>query len=255
MNMFRNLLIFLVILNITGCASSSIENNSTVNQDTPAQKLFKQAEEALKEKQYKTAAKLFDEVERQHPYSDYANRAQLLSGEAFYLNQNYDDAVMALDRYLELHPGSSDIDYAYYLKALCFYEQISDVERDQAATTKAKEALKEVYMRFPNTEYANEARLKYDLTIDHLAGKEMTIGRYYLNRNEYIGAMNRFNAVIQDYQTTSQTPEALYRLVEIYTALHLNKDAIRTAAVLGNNFPNSKWYKLTYELIEKEDIL
>ncbi len=251
---FRILSIFIVGLTVVACSSSPQETKPIIANDKSAEELFKEANDAMDTKSYATAAKLFDEVERLHPYSDYANKAQLLAGEAFYQNQDYDDAVFALDRFLELHPGSSEIPYAYYLKALCYYEQISDVERDQETTILAKNALQQVYMRFPNTSYANDARLKYDLTLDHLAGKEMTIGRYYLNRNEYIGAMNRFSAVIDNFQTSSHTPEALYRLTEVYLVLDLKDDAKKTAAVLGHNFPDSQWYSMAYDLIKDEGL-
>ncbi len=247
-------ILFVCIFSLSLMACSSTETTIEKKPETPAKTLFDNAQKAMESGEYKTAAKLFDEVERQHPYSDYADKAQLLAGEAFYENQDYDNAVFALDRFLQLHPGSEEIPYAYYLKALCFYEQISDTERDQATTRMAKDALQQVYMRFPNTTYANDARLKYDLTLDHLAGKEMTIGRYYLNRNEFIGAMNRFNSVVKEYQTSSHTPEALYRLVEIYIVLDLHDDAVKAGAVLGHNFPNSQWYKMAYDKIKAEGI-
>ncbi len=251
--MLKLLLIGFFSVFLISC-SSSPKDELVNNKDAPARELFTKAENALEARQYKTAAKLFDEVERLYPYSEYANKAQLLAGEASYQDQEYDDAILALDRFLELHPGSSEVPYAYYLKALCYYEQISDIERDQNATTNAREALKEVYMRFPTSLYANDAKLKYDLTQDHLAGKEMNVGRYYLNRNEYIGAMNRFNVVVDTYQTSSHTPEALYRLVEIYIALKMHDDALKTAAVLGHNFSNSQWYKMAYDMIKAKGL-
>ncbi len=254
--MLKVLFVSLFSLIIASCSASNSTKDVeiTPQKEASAEELFNKANDAMDSGSYKTAARLYDEIERLYPYSDYANQAQLLAGEAFYKNTDYDEAVLSLDRFLELHPGSPDIPYAYYLKALCFYEQISDTERDQETTIMARNALQEIYMRFPNTTYANDAKLKYDLTLDHLAGKEMTIGRYYLNRNEYIGAMNRFNVVINTYQTSSHTPEALYRLVETYLALNLNNDAVKTAAVLGHNFPENKWYKMAYDLIKAEGL-
>ena len=248
----RNFMILLSVLLIYGC--SSTKDIETEAQESPAKDLYEEANVAFEKGSYKYAAGKFDDLERLHPYSEYASTAQLMAGYSYYNAQEYDDAVLALDRFIQLHPGSSDIAQAYYLKALSYYEQISDVERDQATTGLAQASLREVYMRFPNTSYANEARLKYDLTMDHLAGKEMTIGRYYLKRYEYVAAMNRFKTVIDKFQTSSHTPEALYRLIEIYITLRLNDEALKTGVILGYNFPNNKWYKDAHELLHRKGI-
>jgi outer membrane protein assembly factor BamD len=160
--------------------------------------------------------------------------------------------VLALDRFIELHPGSEDVDYAYYLKALCFYEQITDVARDQAMTTEALNALDTLVRRFPDSKYTRDATLKRDLTLDHLAGKEMEIGRYYLNRKQVNAAIGRFTSVVRDYQTTTHVPEALYRLVEAYMTLGLHDQAVRVAAVLGYNYPGNKWYQDAYDILDDE---
>jgi len=162
----------------------------------------------------------------------------------------YDDAIAALDRFIELHPGSDKVDYAYYLKALCFYEQISDVRRDQAMSKDALEALETVTNRFPDSKYARDAKYKRDLVQDHLAGQEMEIGRYYQGRKQYQSAMNRFLAVVKEYQTTTHVAEALHRLVECYTALGLKDEATHVAAVLGHNYPGSEWYQDSYALLD-----
>ena len=198
------------------------------------------------------AAKEFEEVDRQHPYSVWATKAQIMAAFTYYQSNKYDDAIIALDRFIQLHPGHRDIPYAYYLKGLCYYEQISDVGRDQRMTQQALDALSDVAKRFPDTPYARDARLKVELTIDHLAGKEMDIGRYYEKQHQYVGAINRFRTVIERYQTTTHVPEALHRLVECYLALGVKSEAKETAAVLGFNFPGSDWYQDSYYLVTGE---
>lgn len=218
--------------------------------ERPVGELYNEAVDQLEAGNYTAAAKAFDEVERQHPYSKWATKAQLMSAYAYYEDAKYDDAIVALDRFIQLHPGSSDVPYAYYLKALCYYEQISDVGRDQRMTRLANQALNEVITRFPNTEYARDARLKIDLTRDHLAGKEMEVGRYYLKAENYLAAINRFRKVVDEYQETTHVPEALYRLTEAYTLLGLKEEARKAAAVLGHNYPGSEWYDDAYDLAE-----
>jgi outer membrane protein assembly factor BamD len=173
-----------------------------------------------------------------------------MSAYASYKNGKYDEAEVALDRFIELHPGNKDIDYALYLKALCFYEQIGDVARDQAITKQALDAFDTLIRRFPESRYSRDAGIKRDLTLDHLAGKEMEIGRYYLHRNELNAAVNRFLTVVKDYQTTTHTPEALERLVECYMTLGLRDQATKVAAVLGYNYPGSKWYESAFKLLD-----
>jgi outer membrane protein assembly factor BamD len=218
------------------------------------QDLYNAAMDAAEAGEHKEAARLFDEVERQHPYSVWATKAQLMSGFVQYMANQYDEAVLQLNRFIELHPGNRDVAYASYLKALCYYEQISDVGRDQQMTERALGALTEVVRRYPDSQYARDARLKIDLTRDHLAGKEMAVGRYYLKRGNYIAAINRFKRVINDYQTTSHVPEALHRLVESYTAIGLHDEARRAASVLGHNYPGSDWYADSYSLATGIDV-
>ena len=212
--------------------------------------IYNKAVDQLEQREYVIAAELFDEVERQHPYSVWATKAQLMAGFAHYQANAYAEAIIALDRFIQLHPGNRDIAYAYYLKALCYYEQISDVARDQKATENALGMLQEVLRRFPKSNYARDARLKIDLTRDHLAGKEMAVGRYYLEREHYLAAINRFRRVVVQYETTTHVPEALHRLVEAYTALGIVEEARKSAAVLGHNYPGSEWYSDSYSLAE-----
>ncbi|HSR71163.1 MAG TPA: outer membrane protein assembly factor BamD, partial [Kiloniellales bacterium] len=188
-------------------------------------------------------------------YSVWATQAQLMAAYAHYLNNTYDEAINALDRFIELHPGHRDVAYAYYLRAISHYEQISDVGRDQRQTRLALEGLEEVVRRFPDSRYARDAAFKLDLARDHLAGKHMTVGRFYQEKGEYLAAINRFRLVIRDYQTTTHVPEALHRLVECYLALGVSDEAQATAAVLGYNYPGNPWYADSYTLLTGVDLL
>lgn len=229
--------------------TASKKEDSSKDKTESVEKLYNDAAARLDNGEYYEAAKAFDEVDRQYPYSQWAARAQLMSGFAHYKNLKYDEAIIALNRYIELHPGDADVSYAYYLKALCSYEQITDVRRDQRTTQEALEALRQVVQRFPDSRYAKDALLKIDLTTDHLAGKQMEIGRYYQKRREYQAAINRFQRVVEQFQTTTHVPEALHRLTESYLSLGLAEEARRTAAILGHNYPESSWYKDTYKLM------
>ena len=231
---------------LTACSSTSDEPDYV---ERPAEQIYQEAEAAMRDERFRTAAKLFDEVERQHPYSEWATKAQIMSAYAHYEDLKYDDAILALDRYIQLHPGSQDVAYAYYLRALSYYEQITDVRRDQRMTSRALDALSEVMRRFPDTAYARDARIKIDLTNDHLAGKEMEVGRFYQRQGQQTAAIGRFRTVIESYQTTSHVPEALHRLVECYLALGITDEAKTAAAVLGHNFPGSEWYTDSYALL------
>jgi outer membrane protein assembly factor BamD len=220
--------------------------------EKPVDDLYNKAMDAMVEENYAAAAKTFDEVDAQHPYSVWATKSQLMQIYANFQSGNYNDAVLAADRYIQLHPGNRDVAYAYYMKAVSFYMQIVDVGRDQKLTELALKALDEVVRRFPDTKYAQDAKLKLDFTRDHLAGKEMEIGRYYLKRQEYLAAMNRFKRVVDNYQTTTHVPEALERLVETNLALGLTNEARENAAVLGYNYPGSQWYSDAYTLVTGE---
>ena len=230
---------------LTACASTE----ETPYVERPVETIYSEAAAAMDQERFKEAARLFDEVERQHPYSQWATRAQLMSAFAHYQALQYDDAIIALDRFIQLHPGSEDIAYAYYMKGLCYYEQITDVGRDQRVTQQALDALGELTRRFPESPYSRDAALKIDLTNDHLAGKEMEIGRYYLRQGYQNAAIGRFRTVIEKYQTTSHVPEALHRLTEAYLALGVVDEAQAAAAVLGHNFPGSEWYVDSYALL------
>lgn len=251
MTYFRNFALFALVpvLALTACTSKK-DKIDPLTVERPADQIFKEAQDADQKGEYTKATTLYSEVERQHPYSDFATQSQIRQAEVAYDNLKYDDAIIAIDRFVELHPGHPNVDHAYYLKAMCYYEQITDVRRDQAMTQNALDALDTVINRFPDSKYAREATFKKDLVIDHLAGKEMDVGRYYQQREEYNAAINRFNNVVKNYQTTTHVPEALHRLVESYTALNLKDEATRVAAVLGHNYPGSQWYKDSYDLLD-----
>ena len=237
--------LMLAVVGLAGCAKKELNY-----QDATVSDLYYLGRDYMWKKQYKLAAAAYDEVERQHPYSVWARRAELMSAYAHYLGNEYDDAILATERYLQLHPGSADAVYARYLKAICYYEQITDVGRDQKVTQQALDALNEVVLRHPGTEYATDAKLKLDLTRDHLAGKEMSVGRYYLKRHKPLAAIGRFRKVVEDYQTTTHVPEALERLTEAYLMLGVVHEAQASAAVLGANYPSSDWYKDAYTLLQ-----
>ncbi len=242
--------VLLLALAVTACSSDGPPEYV----EQPVDELYNGAMNALEAGEYREAARLFDEVERQHPYSEWAAKAQLMAAYAFYQENAYDEAINALDRFIELHPGSPDVSYAYYLKAVSYYEQISDVRRDQSMTRSALNSLEELARRFPNSKYTRDAELKIDLTLDHLAGKHMSIGRYYQGEREYLAAINRFRTVIERFQTTTHVPEALHRLVESYMALGIVDEAKATAAVLGHNFPGSEWYIDSYALLTGDNL-
>ena len=234
---------------LAGCSS----DDTPEYVERPVEELYNEAAAQAEGKDFAEAADTFLEVERQHPYSIWATKAQLMSSFSYYSDGQYDDAILSADRFIQLHPGNRDVSYAYYLKALSYYEQITDVGRDQRTTELALQSLDDVVRRFPDSRYAKDSVLKIDLTRDHLAGKEMEIGRYYLERDNYLAAINRFRTVIENYQTTTHVPEALHRLSEAYAALGIEPEARSNAAVLGHNFPGSEWYIDSYELVEGEE--
>jgi len=219
--------------------------------DQPADKLYNQGLYLLNQQQdYKEAAKKFDEVDRQNPYSDWARKALLMSAYSYYESQQYTDCINSAERYVTLHSGSPDAAYAQYLIGASYYDQILDVSRDQARAEKAINALEEVVRKYPDSEYATAAHKKIDMARDQLAGKEMEIGRYYMSKRDFVGAINRFKVVVTQYQTTRHVEEALERLTEAYVSLGLMDEAQTAAAVLGHNFPDSSWYKDSYNLVK-----
>jgi outer membrane protein assembly factor BamD len=234
-----------------GCARNRGDRKELAYVARDVETLYTLAYETLQREQYREAALIFDEVERQHPYSVWARRAQLMSAFSHYAARQYSEAILSAQRFLALHPGNRDAPYAHYIIALSHYEQIADVARDQKTTQQALDALTEITRRYPDSRYAADARLKLDLVQDHLAGKEMEIGRFYARNRQWIAAASRFRTVLTRYETTSHVPEALYRLVEAHLALGIPEEAKRAAAVLGTNFPGSEWYEKGYALMQR----
>ncbi len=239
----------LAAASVAGC--SFLNKDDDVVADTPADMLYNQGLYLLNNKQdYKAAAKKFDEVDRENPYSDWARKALLMSAYSYYQADEYDECVNSAKRYVALHPGSADAAYAQYLIGSSYYDQILDVSRDQARADKAIDALQEVVRKYPNSEYAVSAQKKIEMAHDQLAGKEMDVGRFYEKKRDFIGAINRFKVVVTQYQTTRHVEEALMRLSESYVALGIMDEAQTAAAVLGHNFPDSPWYKDAYTLVK-----
>ncbi|HEU0117339.1 MAG TPA: outer membrane protein assembly factor BamD [Alphaproteobacteria bacterium] len=243
----------LLVLTLAACASDK-DDKDKLPPDEPVDALYNKAADLMDKHEYEDAAKAFAEVERQHPYSQWATKAEMMEAYAQYQALNYDEAITTLNQFIEMHPGNSEVGYAYYLRALCSYERIADVRRDQGAAREAMKGFQDVITRYPDTTYAKDAVLKIALINDHLAGAEMEVGRYYLNQKLYISAIGRFKTVVEKYQTTSHVPEALERLVESYIALGITNEAKATAAVLGYNFPGSDWYKDAYSLLVQNNL-
>ncbi|MEA1072123.1 outer membrane protein assembly factor BamD [Sphingomonas sp. LY29] len=244
------LLLLPALVVTAGCARNSAKGDTSyVARDVNT--LYSLAKQRLDQQNYEVAAKLFDEVERQHPYSVWARRAQLMSAFSYYMAEKYPDAISSSQRFLTIHPGNKDAPYANYLVAMSYYQQIEDVSRDQKITQQASDSFNELIRRYPSSRYANDARLKLDLINDHLAGKEMEVGRFYQRSGNWLAAATRFREVVDKYQTTTHTPEALERLVETYLNLGLPDEARKSAAVLGANYPGSKWYQRSYDLIQR----
>lgn len=236
-----------ISLSLVACS-----NGETLKyRDLPVEQLYIEAQKYIDYKQYKFAAVAFDEVERQHPYSLWARRSQLMSSYSYYMSNDYEDAILSAERFLALHPGNKNAVYARYLIGLSYYEQIADIRRDQNNTEQALGAFTEIVRRYPTSDYAKDARVKIELTRDHLAGKEMEIGRFYQTTGEFFAAIGRFNNVIKLYETTSHTPEALHRITEAYLALGIVAEAEKSAEVLALNYPDSEWNGYSNSLMQK----
>lgn len=244
---FRRGLCTLALLGILAACASTDDGEYV---ERPAEELYADGQDLLNDGSFRSAAKAFEEVERQHPYSQWAVRGRLMSAYAYYEGEMYIEAQAALQSFIDLHPGHKDVPYAHYLLARTYYDQISDVGRDQEMTREALLSFEELMRRFPDSDYAKDATLKADLARDHLAGKEMEIGRYYQSRQQYVAAINRFQNVVDGFQTTTHVPEALHRLTESYLALGVIDEAKASAAVLGYNYPESDWYARSFSLVE-----
>jgi outer membrane protein assembly factor BamD len=251
-HILRFALIGMIAFIVSGCSllGGQDKKEKLAYIERPAELIYNEAIDRVERNDWDRAKLYFQEVERQHPFSKWARRAMLMSAYASYRTADYEESIGTAQRFISLHPGNDSTPYAYYLIAINYYDQIYDVGRDQATTVSAEAALQQVVRRYPDSDYARDARLKLELTQDHLAGKEMAIGRYYLRENQQLAAIGRFKNVVKKFETTSQTEEALHRLVEAYVSLGIINEAKLVGSVLGYNYPNSEWYADSYELLE-----
>ncbi len=237
---------------LTSCSSDE-EDLDKALKDTetsiPVEDIFEEARKEMANKNYIRSVELFEEVERLYPFSELAPKARVMTAYSYYKDEEYDKAVDTIENFISLNPGSKEVPFMYYLKAISYYDRIKDIRRDQEVTRKAKVAFEDILRRFPNSAYAREAKYKLDLIRDHLAGKEMEVGRFYLKRKDYLAAINRFKEVLKEYDDTVQVEEALYRLVETNKILGINSESVKYAGILGYNYPSSKWYKRAYSLV------
>jgi outer membrane protein assembly factor BamD len=253
----RLLVLVPLLAALGGCSlwSDFFGDKDAILPDEPADRLYNEGVYLMNEKKdFRESAKKFEEVDRQHPYSEWARKSLIMSAFAYYSAGAYDESINAAKRYITLHPGSSDAAYAQYLIGASFFDQIPDVSRDQTRTERAIAALEEVTRKFPNSEYADSARKKIEVGRDQLAAKEMATGRYNQEKSNFIGAINRFKVVVTQYQRTRHVEEALERLAECYMALGIVKEAQTAAAVLGHNFPDSRWYKDAFALLNERGL-
>ena len=254
----RNVSKTLIILPLAALVLTACQNTRRAEEiayvERPVEQLYKRATDELDSGDYRNAILMFNEVERQHPYSEWARRSAVMSAFASYQARQYDEAISTSQRYLALNPAGQGAPYAYYLIAVSHFDQIMDVGRDQRTTELAKATLEDVIRRYPDSDYARDATIKLDMVADQLAGKEMEIGRWYLRRNQHLPAVNRFRTVVKDYETTSHTPEALHRLVETYLSLGLKQEALVAGSVLGYNYPESSWYRNSYRLLTNQGL-
>lgn len=248
----RNCLVLLGALALGACASS--DPSELAFEEVPAEKLYAEGIAAMDDGDDSLARKKFEELDRQHPYSNFARRSMVLSAYNAYRRGDYSDSVQTSKRFIALYPSDEDVPYAYYLIGQSYYRQIPEVTRDQEAAERAMGAMNDLVQRYPDSEYASDARKKIRITMDQLAGKEMQIGRYYLERKEYIAAANRFKLVVTDFQTTRHVEEGLMRLAQTYLAMGIMHEAQTAVAVLGHNFPESKWYKQAYSMLNKDGL-
>ena len=244
-------LIFIFFVSSCGIRERLKEKPVVTYVEKPPELLMQDAQRYMRQKNYTEAAKTFEEIDKQHPYSKSAKKSKILAAYAYYLSKKYEDSIFSIDRFISLHPADKSIPYVLYLKGLCYFEQIDSVYLDQTPSKNAKKLFEELIKKFPNSIYAKDAKKKIIIADDQLAAKEMNVGRYYQKKNKHLAAIERFKIVINDYNTTAQTPEALYRLTESYLSLGIITEAKKTTAVLSYNFKESNWYKLSYDLYRK----
>ena len=248
------IVVFFIFILLSNCSENQVDIANIVSEDKAAEEIFNSGEREILRKRYSDAAEKFTEVERLYPYSDWAKRALIMQVYSYHKNQSYDNVVSAANRFIEFHPYDKDVPYAYYLIGLSYYDRVLAIGRDQELAKEALKVFNLIKEEYPESEYASNSEIKFNFLMDHLATKEMEVGRYYLKRSHYAPAINRFRGVIEEFSTTSQVPEALHRLVEAYLSLGLVNEAQTAGAILGYNYKSSDWYERTFELLSSKGL-
>ena len=243
-----------IFILLSNCSENQVDIANIVLEDKAAEEIFNSGEREILRKRYSDAAEKFTEVERLYPYSDWAKRALIMQVYSYHKDQSYDNVVSAANRFIEFHPYDKDVPYAYYLIGLSYYDRVLAIGRDQELAKEALKVFNLIKEEYPESEYASNSEIKFNFLMDHLATKEMEVGRYYLKRSHYAPAINRFRGVIEEFSTTSQVPEALHRLVEAYLSLGLMNEAQTAGAILGYNYKSSDWYERTFELLSSKGL-
>ena len=248
------IVVFSVLILLSNCSENQVDIANIVLEDKAAEEIFNSGEREILRKRYSDAAEKFTEVERLYPYSDWAKRALIMQVYSYHKDQSYDNVVSAANRFIEFHPYDKDVPYAYYLIGLSYYDRVLAIGRDQELAKEALKVFNLIKEEYPKSEYASNSEIKFNFLMDHLATKEMEVGRYYLKRSHYAPAINRFRGVIEEFSTTSQVPEALHRLVEAYLSLGLMNEAQTAGAILGYNYKSSDWYERSFELLSSKGL-
>ena len=248
------IVVFSIVILLSNCSENQVDIANIVLEDKAAEEIFNSGEREILRKRYSDAAEKFTEVERLYPYSDWAKRALIMQVYSYHKDQSYDNVVSAANRFIEFHPYDKDVPYAYYLIGLSYYDRVLAIGRDQELAKEALKVFNLIKEEYPESEYASNSEIKFNFLMDHLATKEMEVGRYYLKRSHYAPAINRFRGVIEEFSTTSQVPEALHRLVEAYLSLGLMNEAQTAGAILGYNYKSSDWYERSFELLSSKGL-
>ncbi len=248
------IIVFFIFILLSNCSENQVDIANIVSEDKAAEEIFNSGEREILRKRYSDAAEKFTEIERLYPYSDWAKRALIMQVYSYHKDQSYDNVVSAANRFIEFHPYDKDVPYAYYLIGLSYYDRVLAIGRDQELAKEALKVFNLIKEEYPESEYASNSEIKFNFLMDHLATKEMEVGRYYLKRSHYAPAINRFRGVIEEFSTTSQVPEALHRLVEAYLSLGLVNEAQTAGAILGYNYKSSDWYERSFELLSSKGL-
>lgn len=243
-----------IFILLSNCSENQVGIDNSPSEDKAAEEIFNSGEKEILRKRYGDAAEKFTEVERLYPYSDWAKRALIMQVYSFHKDQSYENVVSAANRFIEFHPNDKDVPYAYYLIGLSYYDQVLAIGRDQELAKEALRVFSLITKEYPESKYASSSQIRFNFLRDHLASKEMEVGRYYLKRSHYAPAINRFRGVIEEFPTTSQVPEALHRLVEAYLSLGLVNEAQTAGAILGYNYRSTEWYDRTFVLLSSKGL-